>query len=156
VSDDAFLLVATGADTDPEVICVADETGTTSSSQQMSSPEQEQNDRLGLRILLWTGKIVVGLVYVYTVLAMITIAFRFFLMMFGASPEAAFSDWIYTVSGRFMEPFQGMISIANPVGSSYIDVAALFAIAAYAIVAWLVHMLYEWIRHQLWKAERAS
>jgi len=125
-------------------------------SQQVSPEEQKHNDRLGLRVMLWAGQIVVVLVYAYSVLAMITIAFRFFLLLFGASPNSEFSNWIYTVSARFMEPFSGMITVSEPTSGAYVDVSALFAIAAYAVMAWLVHMLYEWIRHQLWKAEHGQ
>ena len=116
----------------------------------------QESDHLGKRILLWTGKIVVAIVYIYCMLGIIVLAFRFFLLLFGASPDADFSNWIYTVSARFMEPFAGMIEIAQPAGGSYIDVSALFAIAAYAVIAWLVHMLYEWVNHRLWVAQHSA
>ena len=124
---------------------------------QPSAAEQKHNDRLGLRVLLWTGKIVVAIVYIYAVAAMITIAFGFFLLLFGASPDASFSGWIYTTAAGFMEPFSGMFSPTQwGDGAGTISIAALFAIAAYAVLAWLVHMLYESIRHQLWKAEHGQ
>lgn len=124
---------------------------------QPTADEQKHNDRLGLRILLGVGKVVVAIMYVYCVAAIIFIAFGFFLLLFGASPDASFSNWIYSAASGFMEPFAGMFSDTELSGAGgAFSVAALFAIAAYAVAAWLVHMLYEWIRHQMWKAQHPS
>ena len=124
---------------------------------QPSAEEQKHNDRLGLRILLGVGKVVVAIIYVYCVAAIIVIAFGFFLLLFGASKDASFSNWIYNTAAGFMEPFAGMFTDTELSGAGgAFSVAALFAIAAYAVAAWLVHMLYEWIRHQMWKAQHPS
>ena len=122
--------------------------------QQYQQPQEEQGDHLGRRVLLWTGRIVVALVYIYCMAAIIFITFGFFLLLFGASPDAAFSGWVYEIAADFMEPFRGMFTDTtfNEAGGTF-SVSALFAIAAYAVVAWLVHMLYDWIRHRLWLVE---
>jgi hypothetical protein len=89
--------------------------------------------------------------------AIITITFAFFLLLFGASADASFSAWTYETAAGFMGPFQGMFEpFPLNTGGSYFATSALFAIAAYAVLAWLVHMLYEWIRHQLWKAQHGK
>jgi hypothetical protein len=125
--------------------------------QQPAAQPEKESDHLGRRVLLWTGRIVVALVYIYCVAAIIFISFGFFLLLFGASPDASFSGWIYGVAADFMEPFRGMFSETtfNEAGGTF-SVSALFAIAAYAVVAWLVHMAYDWIRHRLWMVEHGK
>jgi len=112
--------------------------------------QQEPPRNKGLEFALNVGKVIVWLVYAYVIFAIIVLAFAFFLLLFGANPDAGFAEWIYDVALRFMEPFAGLFTPAA-VGANEggtFDVSFLFAIVVYALLAWVIHMIYEWLRHK--------
>lgn len=88
----------------------------------------------GLKIF----KALVWVVYAIATAAIIIIAFAFFLLMFNASTEAGFAEFIYNTGIRFADPFMGMIEPTELSGGGVISWSALIAIAAYAVLAWLV------------------
>jgi hypothetical protein len=117
--------------------------------QQPAQPQEPPRNK-GLEFALNVGKVIVWLVYAYVIFAIIVLAFAFFLLLFGANPEAGFAEWIYTTALRFMEPFAGLFepTAVNSTTGSVFDVSFLFAIVVYALLAWLIHMVYEWLRHK--------
>jgi hypothetical protein len=117
---------------------------------QQPAPPQEPPRNKGLEFALNIGKVIVWLVYAYVIFAIIILGFAFFLLLFGANPEAGFAQWIYETALRFMEPFAGLFEprpVSSTTGSMF-DPSFLFAIVVYALLAWLIHMVYEWLRHK--------
>jgi len=88
----------------------------------------------GLKII----KALVWIVYALATAAIIIIAFAFFLLLFDASTEAGFAEFIYNWGSRFAEPFAGMIEPVEFSGGGILSWSALIAIAAYAVLASLV------------------
>src|SRR5690349_9044007 len=70
----------------------------------------------------------------------ILIAARFLGKLFGASAQSAFVNFIYTVSGPLVAPFQGIFGNAGSKTNSF-ETADLVAIAAYAVIGWGLVML---------------
>jgi hypothetical protein len=70
----------------------------------------------------------------------ILIAARFLGLLFGASTHSAFVNFIYTVSGPLVAPFQGIFGNAGTKGNSF-ETADLVAIVAYAVIGWGLVML---------------
>lgn len=70
----------------------------------------------------------------------VLIALRFLLLALGANAGNALVDVIYSVSEPFVDVFRGVFSFEHmaPIGRSVIDVAALVAIAGYALLAILI------------------
>jgi hypothetical protein len=70
----------------------------------------------------------------------ILIAARFLGKLFGASAQSAFVDFIYTVSGPLVAPFQGIFGNGGSKANSF-ETADLVAIVVYAVIAWGLVML---------------
>jgi hypothetical protein len=70
----------------------------------------------------------------------ILIAARFLGKLLGASSQAAFVNFLYTVSGPLVAPFQGIFGNAGSKANSF-ETADLVAIAAYAVIGWGLVML---------------
>jgi hypothetical protein len=88
----------------------------------------------GMKII----KAVVWIVYAIATAAVIIIGFAFFLLIFNASTEAGFAEFIYNTGSRFAEPFAGMIEPVELSGGGVLSWSALIAMAAYAVLAALV------------------
>lgn len=77
---------------------------------------------LGQRIVYYIGGAV-----------LVLLAIRFLLLLLGASQASGFVDFIYSLSGIFVAPFNGIFD--EPVyGDSVFDSATLVAILVYAIL----------------------
>jgi hypothetical protein len=70
----------------------------------------------------------------------ILIAARFLGKLLGASGQSAFVNLIYSVSGPFVAPFQGIFGNPGSKANSF-ETADLVAIVAYAVVGWGLVML---------------
>ena len=68
------------------------------------------------------------------------IAIRFLLELFGAATEAAFTNFVYSVTAPLVAPFQGIFPAPNR-GGFVFDAAALLAIAIYLLATWGVATL---------------
>ncbi len=66
----------------------------------------------------------------------VVLAFRFGLLLFGANPDAAFVDFIYTLSAPFMAPFEAVFGVTETRIGSVFDLNTLLAIIVYAVAAW--------------------
>jgi hypothetical protein len=70
----------------------------------------------------------------------ILIAARFLGKLLGASAQSAFVNFIYSVSGPLVAPFQGIFGNAGSKANSF-ETADLVAIAVYAVIGWGLVML---------------
>ncbi len=87
-----------------------------------------------LRFVAW-------IVYGLAVFAMVVLAFGFVLLMFNANQSVPFAKLIYDVSSTFMGPFSGLIKSTPLPNGGMLRWSALFAIAAYGVVAWFASFL---------------
>ena len=95
--------------------------------------------------IVWAGRALVYLVYFFVTVALIVLTFGFFLLLFGANPDAAFAEWVYRSLDRVMAPFRGLFESIQLNGKSVLDVSVLFAMIVYGIVAMALHALIEWL-----------
>jgi uncharacterized protein YggT (Ycf19 family) len=77
--------------------------------------------------------------------ALIVLTFGFFLLLFGANPDAAFAEWVYRSLDRVMAPFRGLFEPVRLDGRSVLDVSIVFAMIVYAIVAMALQAVIEWL-----------
>jgi hypothetical protein len=70
----------------------------------------------------------------------IFVAARFLGKLFGASAQSAFVNFIYTVSGPLVAPFQGIFGNGGSKANSF-ETADLVAIVVYAVIGWGLVML---------------
>ena len=75
----------------------------------------------------------------------ILLVFRFILRLAGASLTSGFVDFIYSLSGIFIAPFEGIFRSGVSKGletASVLELSTLIAIAVYIVLAWgLVQLL---------------
>lgn len=63
---------------------------------------------------------------------------RLVLELFGANPGSPFVAWAYSVSGAFIGPFIGAFPGIYLTPSSMLDIVAILAMVAYALLGWLI------------------
>jgi uncharacterized protein YggT (Ycf19 family) len=86
-----------------------------------------------------------SLVYAFVLVAIVMLLFGFFLLLFGANPDAAFAEWVYRSLTRVMAPFRGLFEAVPLDGRSVLDVSVLFAMIVYGLAALLLHALIDWL-----------
>jgi uncharacterized protein YggT (Ycf19 family) len=79
------------------------------------------------------------------IVSLVILIFGFFLLLFGANPDAAFAAWIYRGLERVMAPFRGIFEPVRLDGRSVLDVSVLFAMIVYGIVAMVPHGVIGWL-----------
>ena len=101
------------------------------------------------------AKILPWLIYAYLLLEVIVLTLAFFLLLFNASTEADFTQWVYRSADRALEPFRGIFPSATADNGSVLDFAVLFAIIVYGILAMIALSVIHWIDRKIME-ERAK
>jgi predicted secreted protein len=101
----------------------------------------------GLKVV----KFFVWLVYGLASAAIIVLAFAFFLLMFDANSGNAFAEFIAKWGEIFAKPFAGLITPSPLASGGVIAWSLLVAIAAYAILAWLVGMILDTVSSRIYR-----
>lgn len=102
------------------------------------------------------AKALVWLVYLFFLLATVILTLAFFLLLFNASTDAAFTEWVYRSAGRVLEPFRGIFPTMESESGSVISFAVLFAIIMYGIFAMLVHGVVYWLDAKIIEQRRKA
>ncbi|HEX5158756.1 MAG TPA: YggT family protein [Ktedonobacterales bacterium] len=63
------------------------------------------------------------------------------------TPNAGFSNLIYTITAPLVAPFQGVFPTPQSHGS-ILDLAAVLAIIVYALLTWGIARLFEFMRRR--------
>lgn len=85
------------------------------------------------------------LIWLLTAVLVALIAFRFVLLLLGASSGSGFASFIYTVTNPFVAPFAGILNLPPLGEGSTLDAASLFAMVVYLLVAWVVVSVFQLI-----------
>ena len=96
------------------------------------------------------------LIYGFVTVVLIILTLGFFLLLFGANPQADFAEWVYRSLNRVMAPFRGIFRPIPLDGRSVLDTSVLFAMIIYGIVAMLLHALITWLTDRLYYAHVRS
>jgi uncharacterized protein YggT (Ycf19 family) len=105
----------------------------------------ERTTRSGAIAVAWIARALTYLVYAFVVIALVILLFGFFLLLFGANPDAPFAEWVYRALRRVMAPFRGLFEPVRLDGKSVLDVSILFAMIVYGIVALFLHAVIDWL-----------
>jgi uncharacterized protein YggT (Ycf19 family) len=89
------------------------------------------------------------LVYAFVVVALVILVLGFFLLLFGANPEASFAEWVYRSLARVMAPFRGIFEPVPLSGDSVLDTSVLFAMIVYGIAGMFLSALIGWLTQRL-------
>ena len=98
------------------------------------------------------GEIVVYVIKIFAMISVTLLTFRFFLELFGANPNSAFTAWIYNSSDIVLQPFRGIFNVhsVDENTGSFLDVAVLFAIVVYLMLSyWMTSLIESWENKRL-------
>jgi hypothetical protein len=91
------------------------------------------------------AKVLLWFVYVWVVLNLILLFLAFVLRLFGANPDAGFTQWVYRSVSRSMAPFRGIFEPIVISDQSVLDTSLLFAMIIYGLVALFLSAGIEWL-----------
>ncbi len=95
------------------------------------------------------SKLIVYLVYIWTIFGIIVLGIGVFLLAFSANADAGFVQFIYNTASDYLQPFRNIFP-PKPVGETgYLSVAALFAMIMYLLLAWGVSALISYIQSKI-------
>jgi uncharacterized protein YggT (Ycf19 family) len=95
--------------------------------------------------LVRIARILTYLVYAFVLITLVILVLGFFLLLFGANPDAPFSEWAYRSLDRVMAPFRGIFESVQLNGESVLDTSVLFAMIVYGIVGIALSALIHWL-----------
>jgi len=87
----------------------------------------------------------------FTLIALVILVLGFFLLLFGANPEAAFAEWVYRSLDRVMAPFRGIFEPIELNGNSVLDTSVLFAMIVYGIAGMFLSAAVDWLSERLYR-----
>jgi uncharacterized protein YggT (Ycf19 family) len=97
------------------------------------------------------------------VVDLVLLFLAFLLRLFGANPDAGFTEWVYRSVQRAMAPFRGIFEPIVLSDQSVLDTSLLFAMIVYGLVALLLRLAIDWIsglverhRRRLWQEAREA
>ena len=91
------------------------------------------------------AKVLLWVVYAWLIVNLIILLLAFVLQLFGASPTAAFVEWVYRSASRTMAPFRGMFEPVPLSGQSVLDTSLLFAMIIYGLAALALRAAIDWL-----------
>jgi hypothetical protein len=91
------------------------------------------------------SKILLWIVYVWVVINLVLLFLAFWLRLFGANPQADFTQWVYRSVSRSMAPFRGIFEPIVLSDQSVLDTSLLFAMIIYGVVALLLRAGIDWV-----------
>jgi uncharacterized protein YggT (Ycf19 family) len=98
----------------------------------------------------------VYLVYFWVMLSIAILVLGFFLLLFGANPDASFAAWTYRALDRVMKPFRGIFQSIDLNGNSVLDVSVLFAMIVYGMLALALRALIDWLTYRIVLVQREA
>jgi uncharacterized protein YggT (Ycf19 family) len=102
------------------------------------------------------AKVLLWLVYAWLLVTLALLMLAFVLLLFGASPDAAFVEWVYRSTERAMAPFRGMFQPVPLGDASVLDTSLLFAAIIYTFLALLLRAAIDWLTARITAAQRPA
>ena len=90
------------------------------------------------------------LIYAFTLIALVILTFGFFLLLFGANPDAGFTEFVYRSLDRVMAPFRGIFESIDLSGNSVLDTSVLFAMIVYGIAGLFLSAAVDWLSERVY------
>lgn len=111
--------------------------------------EVRQPEEFKVPVYLNISKIAVYILYGWVMLGTILLGLRVFLLAFSANMTTPFVDFVYRTSTDYLSPFRGIFPARTVGETGYMDVAAIFAIIIYLLVAWGLRSLITYVSHKI-------
>lgn len=105
-------------------------------------------------IQLRLSKIASYILYGWVLIGITALVLRIFLLLFSANMTTPFVNFIIRLSDDYLRPFRD-IFLARPVGETgYFDVAAVFAIFIYLVLAWAAGAAINYVQSKIDENDR--
>ena len=95
------------------------------------------------------ARVLTYLVYAFVLFSLVILLLGFFLLLFGANPDAPFAEWAYRSLDRVMAPFRGLFKSIDLSGNSVFDPSIIFAMIVYGIVGLSLSALIDWLTEKM-------
>lgn len=100
------------------------------------------------------SRIISYIVYAFVIIAVVSLSFGFFLLLFGANTDTPFVQFIYNIGYEFMQPFRGIFPVRSIGETGYFSATALFAIIVYLMAGAALQSLIAYINVKMVKHEK--
>lgn len=112
----------------------------------------QEAEQSPLPMFLRVGRGVVWFAYAFVVVNLVLFALAFVLRLFGASPDAGFTQWVYRNTEFAMRPFRGIFPSREFGRASVLDTSLMFGALVYLFVAMgldaLLHRMTDRLRRE--------
>lgn len=95
------------------------------------------------------SKVISWILYFWVMIGVVTLTLRVFLLALSASVTSSFVEFIYTVSGDYLQPFRGIWPPKPISETGYLDTAAIFAIVVYLFIAWGFRAIIDYVQAKI-------
>jgi len=99
-------------------------------------------------VTLAVARVAAYIAYAWVVVSLIILAFGFLLLLFAASTDAPFTQWVYRHLADTMEPFRGIFPQQSTGSGSTLDVSILFAMFVYTLIALAARSVIDWLTYR--------
>lgn len=111
--------------------------------------EQESSRRVTVPVYLRISKLIAWIMYIWVFIGIVLLGLRIFLLAFSANITTPFVEFVYRTSADYLAPFRDIFPPRQISETGYFDVAALFAIIIYLLVAWGFSSLVGYIQYRI-------
>jgi uncharacterized protein YggT (Ycf19 family) len=111
--------------------------------------QAEELEHSPFPVILKIAKVIVWIVWAIVAVEVALLTLAFFLQLFGANPDASFTQWVYRSTERAMEPFRGIFPTHVISDASVLNMSLLFAALCYLVLALLIDGLHRWLGRKL-------
>lgn len=110
---------------------------------------KQTQDEISTPTYLQASKIIAYVMYAWVFIGIVLLGLRVFLLAFSANMATPFVDFVYRTSADYLAPFRGIFPPRTIGETGYFDIAALFAIVIYLLIAWGFGALISYIQHKI-------
>ncbi len=115
----------------------------------------EEAEASTLPTFLKIGRGVVWAIYAIALVVVVLLVTAFLLRLFGASTDAAFTQWVYRNADSAMRPFRGIFPTQELNDNSVFDPSLLFGAICYTVAALLADAVLHWLTARLRREQAA-
>ena len=102
------------------------------------------------------SKVIAYLLYAWTLIGVITLSLRVFLLATSANSTTPFVKFIYNTSADYLQPFRGIFPPKTVGQTGYLDTASIFAIIVYLLVMWGFSELIGYVQFKIDETKKAQ
>ncbi len=108
----------------------------------------------GTLIFIKFSRAISYIIYAFVIIAVVSLTFGFFLLLFGANQDTPFVQFVYKIAYEFLQPFRGIFPPHSVGETGYFSASALFAILVYLVLGAALQSLISYINVKMLKHQK--